>query len=121
MNWWPTRIDTGPGEGLGRFSPRRTRRRALPQLEALEGRLALSSFSKMPGFGRAPLLVSEAQRPSQVIPVGDFAEEASDLRARLGGAVTQPLAWEGGPPLALWRALFPTAARVVVCPGERGF
>jgi hypothetical protein len=59
-----------------------------------------------------------AFRPNQVVPVGDFAEDPAALQQRLGAPIASPLAWEDGPPLALWRALFPTAARVVVCPAE---
>jgi hypothetical protein len=57
-------------------------------------------------------------RPSQVIPVGRFDEDLQELEECLGTPLASPLDWDGGPPLALWQALFPTAPRVVVCSAE---
>ena len=59
-----------------------------------------------------------AYRPEQVIPVGSFPKGVMDLERRLGVKAAPALAWEHGPPAAVWRALFPHARRVVVCPAE---
>ncbi len=59
-----------------------------------------------------------AFRPERIIPVGSFPEGIPDLERRLDVTTAPPLAWEPGPPLALWKALFPRAERVVVCPAE---
>jgi hypothetical protein len=60
----------------------------------------------------------EAFRPEQVQPVGSFPEGIPDLERRLGVKTAPALAWERGPPGALWKILFPQAERVVVCPAE---
>jgi hypothetical protein len=53
-----------------------------------------------------------------VIPVGTYPEGTAELGRRLGVTTAPALTWRRGPPAALWRALFPRAARVVVCPSE---
>lgn len=57
-------------------------------------------------------------RPERVVPVGRFAEGVRDLEARLGVRVAEPLRCRHGRPVGLWKALFPKAERVVVCPAE---
>jgi hypothetical protein len=59
-----------------------------------------------------------AYRPERVVPVGTFPQGIGDLAKRLDVRTAPELAWEDGRPAGLWRALFPRAARVVVCPAE---
>ena len=59
-----------------------------------------------------------AFRPEQVIPVGAFPDGIPDLEQRLGVKTSPALQWKRGPPTALWKALFPKAERVVVCPAK---
>ncbi len=59
-----------------------------------------------------------AYRPARVVPVGDFPDGMRELQERLKIRAEPIVSWSGGPPLALWRQLFPTAAQVVVCPAE---
>jgi hypothetical protein len=56
-----------------------------------------------------------AYQPKAVVPVGSFGD-GGGLEERLGLKAAPPLAWKRGPPAALWKALFPQAERVVVCP-----
>jgi hypothetical protein len=57
-------------------------------------------------------------RPHRVVPVGTLLEAKKELDERLGVSTEPALQWNGGPPLPLWRALFSSAPRVVVCPLE---
>jgi hypothetical protein len=57
-------------------------------------------------------------KPITVRPVGHFPEGKGGLERRLQVPVAEPIPWRAGPPLALWRALFPRAERVVVCPAS---
>ena len=54
----------------------------------------------------------------RIVPVGTFPEGVRELEQRLKIKAEPALAWSGGPPLALWRQLFPVAEQVVVCPAE---
>src|SRR5262249_18359785 len=74
MRWLHMKSDTRSGKAPGRSTPCRRRRRALPQLETLEGRLVLSSFTKHPSPGRVPSPVSEVHRHRYVIAL-DRGEE----------------------------------------------
>ncbi len=60
----------------------------------------------------------ETFKPEQVVPVGSFPEGIPDLERRLGVKTSPALEWKRGPPEALWKALFPKAERVVVCPAK---
>lgn len=55
-------------------------------------------------------------QPEQVIPVGSFPDGIADLERRLQIKAAPVLPWRHGRPVALWKALFPRAERVVVCP-----
>jgi hypothetical protein len=60
-----------------------------------------------------------AYRPDRVVAVGAFAGGVDGLGRRLGVTADAVVPWTGGgPPLALWRRLFPRAEQVVVCPAE---
>jgi hypothetical protein len=61
-----------------------------------------------------------AFRPERVVPVGTFPEGITELERRLGvtAAPAQGVAWQRGPPTALWKTLFRPAGRAVVCPAE---
>jgi hypothetical protein len=59
-----------------------------------------------------------AYHPEHVIPVGPFPQGLMDLERRLDVKAAPALAWKHGPPVAVWRALFTHARRVVVCPAE---
>jgi hypothetical protein len=59
-----------------------------------------------------------AFKPEQVVPVGSFPDGVPDLERRLGVKTSPALAWKRGPPAALWKALFPRADRVVLCPAK---
>jgi hypothetical protein len=60
-----------------------------------------------------------AYLPDRIIPVGAFPEGKADIERRLGVQVETPIACPAtGPPLALWRIVFPRAACVVVCPAQ---
>jgi hypothetical protein len=59
----------------------------------------------------------EAYQPDRVIAVRSIQESKSDLEKRPGLKVASvPIT--GGPPLALWKELFPRADRVILCPAE---
>ncbi len=60
----------------------------------------------------------DAFHPEHVIPMGRLSEEQEELEGRLGRKAAPALEWEEGPPKELWKALFPRAERVVVCPAE---
>jgi hypothetical protein len=57
-----------------------------------------------------------AFRPTRVVPVGTFPGGTSGLERRLDLRTAPVMAWPGGPPLDLWRSLYPRAEAVVVCP-----
>jgi hypothetical protein len=59
-----------------------------------------------------------AYKPTQIIPVGSFPDGLTELERRLDVKVAPLLAWTDEPCERLWRALFPRADRVVVCPAE---
>jgi hypothetical protein len=54
----------------------------------------------------------------RLIPVGSFPDGIVDLERRLGAKAAPVIPWGNEPPFALWKALFPQAARVVVCSAE---
>src|SRR5262249_27177289 len=54
--------------------------------------------------------------PTEVVAVGSFSQGTEDLVKRLGIRQVAYLEWKGGPPISLWRRLFPDPQRVVVCP-----
>ena len=54
----------------------------------------------------------------RITPVGTFPEGVGELERRLKIKAEPALVWSGGPPLALWKQLFPAAEQVVVCPAE---
>jgi len=56
--------------------------------------------------------------PDRVLPVGSFPEGISSLEERLDMRAAAPLTWKQGPPVDLWRTLFPRAEQVVVSPAE---
>jgi hypothetical protein len=55
-------------------------------------------------------------QPAQVIPVGSFPDGITDLERRLNVSAAPAVPWARGPPVGLWKTLFPRARRVVVCP-----
>jgi hypothetical protein len=57
-------------------------------------------------------------QPQRVVPLGSACPQRKELESRLGVAIEPEFAWRDGPPLPLWRALFPSVPRVVVCPAE---
>lgn len=57
-------------------------------------------------------------RAGQLVPVGCFNEDASELEERLGVPACDPFECSHSLPPELWRLLFPQADRVVVCPAE---
>jgi hypothetical protein len=57
-------------------------------------------------------------QPERLIPVGSFPEGIIDLERRLGAKAAPVIPWTRGPPLELWKVLFPQAPRVVLCPAE---
>jgi hypothetical protein len=59
-----------------------------------------------------------AFQPDRVIPVGSFPEGITELERKLNVTVAPRIPWKRGPPTGLWKALFPRAERVVVCPAE---
>jgi hypothetical protein len=59
-----------------------------------------------------------AYRPERIVPVGSFPDGVADLERRLGVTTESPLVWKRGQPAGLWKALFPQAERVVVCPAQ---
>jgi hypothetical protein len=59
-----------------------------------------------------------AYQPEQLASVGAFVEEVPALEERLGMRFTTTWTWARGPPLELWKAWFPRAEHVVVCPAE---
>ena len=50
--------------------------------------------------------------------MGTFSESLADLEQRLGGKISALVPWTQGPPLDLWKKLFPRAKNVVLCPPE---
>jgi hypothetical protein len=86
---------------------------------AASGQPAILLFDT-PGASAGNRSFLESQRPDQVVPVGSFPDGIPDLESRLGINVMPVLAWKEGPPVELWRRLFPRASRVVLCPsGDR--
>src|SRR5262249_20073014 len=59
-----------------------------------------------------------ALRAEAVVPVGSFPEGVTELERRLGVKAGPVCPWTRGVPAGLWKALFPEAPRVVVCPAE---
>ncbi len=59
-----------------------------------------------------------ALQPGRVVPVGDYSEGLGDVEKRLKVKIDPAIAWNGGPPLGLWRQWFPKASQVVICPAE---
>jgi hypothetical protein len=59
-----------------------------------------------------------AYRPDRVVPVGTFSEGIVDLERRLKVKTRPALSLQRGSEQSLWKALFPRADRVVVCPAQ---
>jgi hypothetical protein len=59
-----------------------------------------------------------AYKPDRLVPVGAFPDGLADLERRLKFKPAAPVRWESGPPREIWKALFPKAEAVVVCPAE---
>src|SRR5207302_733293 len=55
-------------------------------------------------------------RAEQLVPIGCFNEDASDIEERLGTPAKSPLPWSRAMPRGLWQTLFPAAERAVICP-----
>jgi hypothetical protein len=55
-------------------------------------------------------------RPRCIVPVGTFPDGTLELERRLGARVTPVVPWNNDPSPELWRSLFPTAEKVVLCP-----
>jgi hypothetical protein len=60
----------------------------------------------------------QAYQPSEVVPVGTFADGLTDLERNLGRRVGPVMPWANGPSAALWETLFPQADQVVICPAQ---
>src|SRR5262245_11975944 len=60
-----------------------------------------------PKAGKCTRAFLEAFQAEQVIPVGSFPAGVGELERRLGRDVAPVLPWKRGPPLALWKVLFP--------------
>jgi hypothetical protein len=60
----------------------------------------------------------QAFHPERIIPVGSFPDGPGELKKRLGVPVSAIIPWTEGPPLSLWKDLFPRAQRVVLCLAE---
>jgi Peptidase family C25 len=71
-----------------------------------------------PKAGKAAASFLSAWKPRTVTPVGPGAAAVDETAERLGQQLAPPLSWERGPPVSLWKALFPVARRVVVAPAE---
>jgi hypothetical protein len=69
-----------------------------------------------PRAARANQQFLAAYLPPTVIAVGPSPAGAEAVERRLGTRLAETLEWSRGPPEALWKALFPQAERVVVCP-----
>src|SRR5262249_10649796 len=63
-------------------------------------------------------LFLHAFRPHRVVPIGAFPNGITEIEERLGTKPASAVEWKRGPPLELWRSLFPTADTVVICPAE---
>ncbi len=59
-----------------------------------------------------------AFKPEHIIPVGSVPQGIADLEERLGVKMAPLCEWQRGPPTALWKAFFPRAEQVVVCPAQ---
>jgi hypothetical protein len=59
-----------------------------------------------------------AFHPERVIPVSSFSDGIPTVERQLGVKTAPAMEWKRGPPLELWKTLFPRAERVVVCPAE---
>ncbi len=57
-------------------------------------------------------------QPERIVPVGTFPDGIAVLEQRFAVKVSPVVPWTRGPPLALWKDLFPRAERVVLCPSE---
>jgi hypothetical protein len=79
-----------------------------------KGVLLLDS-SKLSPYLRAFLA---AAPPTEVIPIGAYPDGIVDLEQRLNKRMPPVMTWTHGPPRELWRAVFPRAANVVVCPAQ---
>jgi hypothetical protein len=60
----------------------------------------------------------QAYQPSNVVPVGTFADGLTDVERNLGRRVGPVMPWTNGPSVALWETLFPQADHVVICPAQ---
>jgi hypothetical protein len=127
----------GPGAGRCREAGARSSRNAAPAVRAVYVGHGLSDLALIQ-FGAALaaadpsavlLLDSEClspytasflagYRPDRVVPVGSFPDGVREMVDRLKIKAAPVLTWSEGPPLALWRQLFPKAERIVVCPAE---
>jgi hypothetical protein len=57
-------------------------------------------------------------RPERVVPVGTFPQGVGDLERRLGVTAAPAVQWKQWSAPAFWKAFFPRAERVVLCPRE---
>jgi hypothetical protein len=97
----------------------------LPDVDLISATAALAASANDGTFLRdsadaAPHLKDFFSRfqPRHVIPIGSACETTKEMERRLGVPVEPGLAWGDGPPQSLWKALFPSISRVVVCPSE---
>ena len=60
----------------------------------------------------------DALKPKKVVAVGPGSAAVDETAERLGRKTAPPLAWQKGPPVSLWKTLFPLARRVVLTPAE---
>jgi hypothetical protein len=63
-------------------------------------------------------LFLRAYKPDNVIPIGTFPETDGAREDRLGVETAPVIDWKSGPPLDLWKHLFPKAETVVICPSK---
>jgi hypothetical protein len=59
-----------------------------------------------------------AYKPTRVVPVGRFSQDATGLEKRWGVPVAPILRWGEAATQRLWQSLLPQASQVVVCPVE---
>jgi hypothetical protein len=69
-------------------------------------------------FSRYLSALVESYEPDNVVPVGGFTGGIAGLQLRLGMGTEPPHECKHGMSGALWKMLFPKAARAVVCPAE---
>ena len=60
----------------------------------------------------------ESLAADRIVPIGGFAEGVPEVENRLDVQLAGAIHWTRGPPVELWKSLFPRAEDVVVCPAE---